>query len=191
MLTERQIALLEHLQANCGRFLTQYEIAMALPQWYPVDAFMLDREFHDSRARLQLTFDIRAINASADVQQIIISSNKGVKLASAEEFEKYIAKQYAAVFRRLNRIRIKERKGRLDGQLALTGTGDTVTVSAFADYKTRRKNAGLKAADVVDYMQRIDSRFDAPLLSKIENGICLPNAVQAEALKILYDNGRN
>ena len=183
MLTERQIALLEHLQANCGRFCTQYEIAMALPQCYPVDAFLTASEFHDSAVRLQITKDIRAINDSDDVQHVIISCREGIKLASREEFDSYIKNQYASVFRRLNRVRRKERKGKLDGQLVMVSGDETAVVSAFVpSYSQRRKDAGIKATELVEHLKLIDRRIDASLLSKIENGLCMPTKEMEAAM---------
>lgn len=189
MLNERQTALLGHLQVAEGHYLMQAEIVSALPELYPYDPQM--GGFHDSAARLMLTNDIRKINDSDDVEVIIISGSRGVKIATAEEFEQYISSQYAAVFRRLARVRKKEKKGRNNGQMKMTVTVSPVAVNAFSGYKDMRKAAGLKAERVVEVIKALDPRFDAPLLSKIENGVCLPNERQRAAMLALYDVGDN
>lgn len=182
-LNERQKDLLRHLQANSNRFLTQIEIVVALKEYYRIDEISVDVPFHDSWSRHLLTKDIRTINNCDDADVVIISSNKGIKIANEDEFDKYIRNQYASVFRKLARVRKKERKGKLNNQLRMTASGDIDTVTVFGDM---RKNRGLKAAEVVDYMKQIEPRFDGSLLSKIENGICLPTYQQEMAMMALY-----
>jgi hypothetical protein len=84
-------------------------VAYALSEYY---GYYESDNFHDTYCRILMTDDIRKINDSNEVEKIIISSNKGIKLANEEEFSKYISKQYASVFRRLKRIRDKEKKGK-------------------------------------------------------------------------------
>ena len=87
-LNARQWAVYNLLKNNPDRYMTQKEIVYALSNYY-ANTFT-DELFHDSRARINLTFDIRAINDSDVVQKIIISDNNGVKIASEKEFEQYI-----------------------------------------------------------------------------------------------------
>lgn len=183
MLTERQSALLSHLQVAVGGFLKQSEIVNALPQYYPYSENL--GVFHDSHARMMLTKDIQAINDSDEVDVIIIHSSKGIKIADEAEFDRYIAKQYASVFRRLARVRKKEAKGRRHGYMRITSDGLEV-VEAFPDWQERRKAAGIKAVDVVEHVRKFEPRFDGSLLSKIENGVCLPTKKQEEAFNELY-----
>ena len=49
-----------------------------------------------------------------------------------------------------------------------------------------RENAGLKQSDVCEQMQRYDRAFDKPLLSKMENGFCLPTPYQTILLAQIY-----
>lgn len=183
-LTERQSALLTHLQTLEGGVSTQYEVACRLADFYPYSGSQA--AFHNSAARLSMTRDIRAINNDAEVNAIIISSGRGVKLATEEEFGKYISRQYAAVFRRLDRVRRKDAKAMANRQLKFLPSGETAVVLPFGEIRRER---GLKASEVVARMKEVDARFDAPLLSRIENGVCLPTAEQAAALKVLYDKG--
>lgn len=48
--------------------------------------------------------------------------------------------------------------------------------------KVMRKAAGLSQAEVCAYMRAFDSAFDEPLLSKMENGVCLPTEYQLSEL---------
>lgn len=112
-LNQRQIILYEFLEVLGDKWTEQKDIAVSLGMYYP--PFDKDK-FHDSATRLLMTKDIRTINESDEVPKVIISGKRGVKLANREEFARYINRQYSSVFRRLKRIRGKERKGRLDGQ---------------------------------------------------------------------------
>lgn len=179
MLTERQTRLLSHLQANTDRFLTQIEIVTALRNNYPHGENFTAETFHDSVVRQMLTRDIRAINKSDDVDVVIISTNKGIKIADETEFDTYIRRQYEKVFRMLSLVRKQERKGRLNNQLRITADGSFHTVRAYAKMRKERK---MKAVDVVDFVKKTDPRFDGSLLSKIENGVCEPTVAQEMAL---------
>lgn len=114
MITERQKKLLEFLKKNDDEFLSQYEISRQLPHLYFYDGGT--EEFHDSNARKWLTKDIRAINADNAVEAIILSSSRGVKIATREEFERGMRAEFAAIFRRLKRAYAKARKGAKCGQ---------------------------------------------------------------------------
>ena len=49
-----------------------------------------------------------------------------------------------------------------------------------------REGLGLKQADVCNVMQLVDSHFDIPMLSKMENGVCMPTPLQLVTLAELY-----
>ena len=83
-LNARQWAVYNLLKNNPDRYMTQKEIVYALSNYY-ANTFT-DELFHDSYARITLTFDIRKINDSDVVQKIIISNQKGIKLASKEKY---------------------------------------------------------------------------------------------------------
>lgn len=185
MLTDRQQSLLNHLQAHTDRFLKLYDIVYALGNEYGYSENLTDpAQFLNSVARRRLTKDIQQINNCDSVDVIIVSStSKGIKIANQEEFDRYINNEYRAVFRKLQRVRKKDRKGRKDGQLYILDSGAVAEVTPFAEM---RKERGIKAVDVVSAMKRIDSRFDSSLLSKIENGLCLPTNEMAMALTALY-----
>lgn len=49
-----------------------------------------------------------------------------------------------------------------------------------------RESRGMKQSTVCAVMQKHDRAFDASLLSKMENGICLPTAAQLQKLSEIY-----
>lgn len=52
--------------------------------------------------------------------------------------------------------------------------------------RVMREVCGLKQTEVCDAMKRVDEHFDVPLLSKMENGVCIPTIIQCNALADLY-----
>lgn len=50
-----------------------------------------------------------------------------------------------------------------------------------------REDRGLKQSDVCAFMQNFDESFDTPMLSKMENGVCLPTPFQLIKLAEFYD----
>lgn len=198
MLTNQQQQLLNYLQVHKNEWLKLFDIVYALADTYHYNANLNDpATFLNSVSRRRLTKDIQAINDSDDVDVIIISNTvKGIKIANEEEFDRQIKKEYSAVFRKLRRIRKKERKGRKAGQMYISDNGTLAEVTPFEQKPygvylgAVRKEKGIKAQDVVTAMKAIDNRFDGSLLSKIENGLCLPTEEMAMALTILYTNER-
>ena len=59
-------------------------------------------------------------------------------------------------------------------------------VSFNNNLKIARLNAGLKSVDVVELLKQLDHRFDKSLLSKIENGVCMPTQDQLSVLSTTY-----
>ena len=79
-----------------------------------------------------MTKDIRAINDSSVIQKVIISNpSRGVKIATEEEWQECIKREYISVFKRLKRIRNKERKGALNNQTRLVFKSERDTIEAF------------------------------------------------------------
>ena len=116
-LNARQKALYKFLLEKGDQWTHQIDVATALSEFY---YFRKEKEkFHDSNARHTLTKDIRAISISDEIPKIIVSSGKGIKIANREEWEIYIKSEYKSVFNKLKRVRRKERKGCLDGQMQI------------------------------------------------------------------------
>ena len=188
-LNPRQWAVYNLLKNNPDKYLTQLSIVYALKEYY--DTSFYNDQFHDSNARHMLTADIRTINKSDVIQKVIISTSKGVKIASEEEFAKYINAEFAAIFRKLERTRQKAKKAGLDGQMRIVLDSERDTIEAFADsinrLKAARLNAGLKLADVARELCAAGEKgIDVSLLSKMENGYCRPTDSLLLKLAALY-----
>lgn len=189
-LTPRQWRLYNFLKDQ-DDWIKQCEIAWLLRNEYNYE-FDEANPFHDTNARANITDDIRAINKSNVIQKIILSSAKGVKLATEAEAEKYIKSRYAAIFRQLERARKIARKAGLDGQMRITFGGEREIVQAFTDsnaegerWRNARRAASYTQKQAVAEFQKY-IHFDAPMLSKIENGVVLPTADQKAAFVKVY-----
>jgi hypothetical protein len=125
----RQKALYNYLIEVGDVWVTQMGIAYDLYDWYDCATFGNTEDFHDSTTRLEITKDIQAINNDDEADKIIITSPLGVKIATEEECAKYLALEYASVFRRLARVRKKEKKAKLHNQITIDG----VTVNAYLE----------------------------------------------------------
>ena len=115
----------EERQANLYAFLmkkgdmwTRMIEASCCVDGYPIG---WTTSFHNSQARRLLTRDIEEINSSDKYEKIIISGNRGIKLANAKEYDRFISAEYAEIFRKLRRVRGICVKGGLNNQADLEG----------------------------------------------------------------------
>lgn len=109
---ERQLALLKLLKDNPKKRYKQQEIAKELSGYYSLpDPSSLN--FHDSSTRLKITMDIRKLNESEDIQDIIISDASGVYIANDIEKATYISNQFAQVYKKLELTRRKAEKANI------------------------------------------------------------------------------
>lgn len=130
-MNERQRDLYHFLEELGDEWVTQMDLAYALNNWYDTSRFCNNEDFHNTDARCIMTRDIREINESNEFEKIIISSSKGIKLANEEEFAKYISKLYASVFRRLQRVRTKEKKGKANYNITFDENADFDVVESL------------------------------------------------------------
>lgn len=77
--------------------------------------------YHNSRTRRMLTSDIEQINGSERFPKIIVSGNRGIKLATEADFEKFLEVELREVFRKLKRLSRLAKKGSRDQQIDLEG----------------------------------------------------------------------
>lgn len=85
--------------------------------------------FNNSAARRRLSRDIQEINESDEVEKIIITSSYGVKIATKEESEHYLTRQFASIMKELKRYYQKCKKAGMDGQYKY----DQKIISAFLE----------------------------------------------------------
>ena len=118
----RHRALYEYLLDKGDVWCSQAEIARDLYEYFGNgQAYFVPKEYHDTTERAWLSKTCSEINESMEYEKIIISSSKGIKLANEEEFERYIKNLYSAIFKRLRRVRIMEKKGNANGQINFNG----------------------------------------------------------------------
>ena len=53
--------------------------------------------------------------------------------------------------------------------------------------RVMREERGFTQSEVCDYMQTYDEHFNVPMLSKMENGVCLPTPFQLSKLALLFE----
>lgn len=190
-LNSRQWALYNYLKDKGDEWVCQWQIALEIPE-YEYDGNSDAAMFHDSTARHLLTKDIQTINKSNVIQKIILSSPKGIKLASDSDFDVYIRSQYAALWRRKERLDKIAKKGKKDGQMRIVFGSERDTIKSFIDsdkaigkrLREARYKTGMSANEVVWQLQI--KGFDAPMLSKIERGYVLPNKTTLKELAEIY-----
>lgn len=68
----------------------------------------------------------------------------------------------------------------------LNSQSDDLQASIFNNLKLVRLAAGLKQDDVVAQIRAYDPHIDAPMLSKFENGFCMPTPYQLAHLSRIY-----
>ena len=125
-----QKILYEFLMEQGDKYTPQSEIARELYSEFGNGECCLEpREYHNTSERLDLLRCKQSINDSAEFEKIIISNSKGMKIATEEEAERYLANQYKALFRKLRRLRTMERKCNLHNQITVDGH----TVESFLE----------------------------------------------------------
>ena len=131
-LNSRQWALYRYLKERGDEWTYQAQAAAEIPEYkYSGDEdFAL---FHDSPVRHLMTKDIREINKSNVIQKVIITGAKGIKLANKDEFLEYLKRQYAALWRRKERIDKMACKWFKDQQMRLVFGRERDTIQAFID----------------------------------------------------------
>ena len=129
-MNEKQRALYEYLLSKGETWTPQVEIARELYREYGnAECCLEPKDYHNTTERNYITRDIRAINESNEVEKIIISSSKGVKIANEAEFDRYIENQRNATLRKLARIYRMAKKGNRHGQIDFGGH----TIDAFLE----------------------------------------------------------
>ncbi len=114
---ERQEALYGFLLSR-GDVWTPSDMATSFVKLYP--PYFGDR-YHSSHARRLLCSDIQAINGSQDFDMIIISGNRGIKLAKEDEYERFVDAELKEIFSKLGRVKKTIRKCSRNLQIDMEG----------------------------------------------------------------------
>lgn len=118
----RQKALYNYLLSRNGEWTSQSDVARELYGYFGnAECCLEPKDYHNTTERLKLLYDCREINSNPIFEKIIISNSKGIKLATEEEFYKYINNQYSSIFRKLKRVREIECKAKRNNQINFMG----------------------------------------------------------------------
>lgn len=122
-LHNRQWHLYRYLKDRGDQWTTQERIANDLSDIYVQSSDDETKPFHDRKVRHKITKDIRLLNESGLIQKVILSTGKGVKIATEEEFDLYIGLQINSTLNRLKRLKKIAEKGNRDGQMKFVING--------------------------------------------------------------------
>lgn len=125
-LTTRQWKLYEFLKSQTD-WVKQEHISSSLPDLYGTD----ETPFHDTMARMHITNDIRAIKKSDVIQKIILSNAKGVKIATADEFDDYFEKKSASLKRQFKLLYKQLKKAQANNQTRIVFNSERDIIEAF------------------------------------------------------------
>lgn len=122
--------LYNFLKANSDKWVKQVEIAKALPTIFPTtEEDLLD--FYNSNCRKTITKALRRLNEHHTIQKIILSTGKGIKIASQEEYNTYIGRKIMSAVRHLQRVKKLADKASKDGQMRIVFNKERDTIEAF------------------------------------------------------------
>ena len=136
---------------------------------------MWDRKEREIR---QILHDLSAQDNGDDYILIRSASNGGgfYKTDNADEIKAYRkeclnkGKSIFAPVKKINRVL----------------NNNTEQISFINNLRVMRDVAGLSQSDVCAKMKQFDAHFDEPLLSKMENGVCMPTFYQSMLLAGIY-----
>ena len=114
---ERQEELYRFLLSR-GDNWTPSDMATSFVTQYPS---FIGGYYHNSSASRLLSSDIQEINGSHDYECVIISGNRGIKLATEDEYERFVASELKEIFSKLKRVRKIIKKGSRNMQLDMEG----------------------------------------------------------------------
>lgn len=105
-LTPDEWKIYNYLKEHEHEYVTERRIVDTLfyEEWR-AQALERAQPFHDLPIRRKITVAIRHINESSDIQEVILSTNKGLKIADKNDIDKYIGGQITAIKKQLNRIK--------------------------------------------------------------------------------------
>lgn len=126
----RQRELYEYILSRGDNWTPQSEIARSdeLYRYYGnAECCLEPKDYHNTTERTYLLRDLQVIKSSSDCEKLIISSPKGIKVATEEEFDRYIKNNYKSALRKLARVYAMAKKGNRHNQIGIDGE----TVEAF------------------------------------------------------------
>ena len=132
-LTTRQWHLYEFLKQPTD-WVKQEHISPLLPAYSVTEK---DTPFHDTMARLNITNDIRAIKKSDVIQKIVISSSKGVKIATQHDFVIYFDHKLKALKKQMKLLYKQLKKAQLNNQTRIVYNSERDFIEAFKEAEVK------------------------------------------------------
>jgi hypothetical protein len=129
-LTSRQWTLYNLLKTKKD-WVKQAKLQSDLPNEYPLIYEDKDMPFHDTSARQSITKDIRAIKNSDVIQKIILSNARGVKIATADEFDEYFERKSVSLKRQFKLLYKQLKKAQMNEQTRITFGSERNYIEAF------------------------------------------------------------
>jgi hypothetical protein len=117
-LTTRHWFLYELLKNNDGKWMKQIEIYNQMVDFYK-EYGLNESNFHDSFVRVRIGKDILDLNNSDVIHKLILTSNRGVKIATREEYKRWSDLKWSSVKRMIKRLAWKDYKYERDGQVKI------------------------------------------------------------------------
>ena len=77
--------------------------------------------YHNSWARRLLTKDVKYINDSDAYSKVIVSGDRGIKIANKADLDRFISAETKEIFKKLATVRKVAKKGSRDQQIDLEG----------------------------------------------------------------------
>ena len=130
-LTTRQWKLYEFLKSQ-EDWVKQEHISSSLPEYSVTEK---DTPFHDTMARINITNDIRAIKKSDIIQKIVISTTKGVKIATQDDFGIYFDRKLKALKKQMKLLYKQLKKAQLNNQTRVVYNSERDFIEAFKEVK--------------------------------------------------------
>lgn len=127
-LTPRQWKLYNFLKEQ-EDWVKQERISSSLPDLYGTSG----TPFHDTIARINITNDIRAIKKSDVIQKIVISSAKGVKIATQDDFGIYFDHKLKALKKQIKLLYKQLKKAQLNNQTRIVFNSERDFIEAFKE----------------------------------------------------------
>lgn len=129
LLTERQVALYRYLLKQ-DKFKNLREIIVETDLYGSLE----DYEFNNTNQRRQLTKDIRALKVSDNIFGVILSTTKGIKIATKEEYEHYFERQIIKQKKAMKLLNKQREKAKKHYQTKMDfETGEIIDVVAFKE----------------------------------------------------------
>lgn len=92
-----------------------------------------DYDNHSSSGSRALRKDIRALKRSGIIQTTILSTSKGIKLATREEYAAYSKRKWDAIGRVINLQKLQDKKAGLNNQTRIVFGHEKPVVEAFVE----------------------------------------------------------